>query len=145
MKLIHCVAATLAALLVQVASAQSVSGRLGYVPTDDHPVGQASKRFAELVQSKSAGRIVVTVYGSGKLGNEPQMQSSLQGGILDLMVGPTSNLVGSIKEFGIFDLPFFYPGFKEVDAVTDGRVGRALFQRLDGINMVGLAYPPASE
>jgi tripartite ATP-independent transporter DctP family solute receptor len=132
---------TIAALaLVALQCAQAQSGRIGYVPTEDHPVGQAVNRFVELVKTKSGGRITITPYSSGKLGNEPQMQSSLQGGILDMMVGPPSNLVGAIKEFGIYDLPFFYGSFQEVDAVMDGRVGATLFKRLESINMVGLAY-----
>lgn len=132
--------AVAALTLVTLQYAQAQNARIGYVPTEDHPVGQAVNRFVELVKTKSAGRITITPYSSGKLGNEPQMQSSLQGGILDLMVGPPSNLVGVIKEFGIYDLPFFYGSFQEVDAVMDGRVGQALFKRLETVNMVGLAY-----
>ncbi|HVL75716.1 MAG TPA: TRAP transporter substrate-binding protein [Noviherbaspirillum sp.] len=138
MRIAKLIAMTLAAFAIQGASAQEV--KLGYVPIEAHPVGQGVNRFIELVKTKSNGRINITPYSSGKLGNEPQMQSSLQGGFLEIMVGPTSNLVGSIKEFGIFDLPFFYADFKAVDAVMDGRVGRQLFDKLDSINMVGLAY-----
>ena len=68
------------------------------------------------------------------------MQSSLQGGFLDVMVGPTSNLVGTIPEFLIFDLPFFYADFDAVDAVMDGVVGDELFAKLDAMGLVGLAY-----
>jgi tripartite ATP-independent transporter DctP family solute receptor len=82
----------------------------------------------------------VQTFGSGVLGNEPQMQSSLQGGFLDVMVGPTSNLVGTIPEFLIFDLPFFYQDFDAVDAVTGGPVGAALFEKLETMGIVGLAY-----
>jgi TRAP-type transport system periplasmic protein len=138
MKLRKLLAVLVATIFVQVVHAQNA--RLGYVPTEDHPVGQGVNRFVELVKSKSNGRIIITPYSGGKLGNEPQMQSSLQGGILDLMVGPTSNFVGAIKEFGIYDLPFFYGDFKEVDAVMDGRVGKQLFSKLESINIVGLAY-----
>jgi tripartite ATP-independent transporter DctP family solute receptor len=56
------------------------------------------------------------------------------------MVGPTSNLVGTIPEFLIFDLPFFFPDFDAVDAVTDGEVGEALFAKLESMGIVGLAY-----
>ena len=138
MKLRKLLAVLLATMFVQFVHAQNV--RLGYVPTEDHPVGQGVNRFVELVKSKTNGRIIITPYSGGKLGNEPQMQSSLQGGILELMVGPTSNFVGAIKEFGIYDLPFFYGDFKEVDAVMDGRVGKQLFGKLESINIVGLAY-----
>lgn len=138
MRLFKIAAAALAlACSAGVASAQT---KLGYVPTEEHPVGQAVNRFVELVKQKSGGRIAITPYSDGKLGNEPQMQSSIQGGFLEIMVGPTSNLVGAIKEFGLFDLPFFFANFKEVDAVTDGPVGAALFERLKGLNIVGLAY-----
>jgi TRAP-type transport system periplasmic protein len=121
-------------------SAVAQEARLGYVPIEAHPVGQGSIRFAELVAEKTEGRVTVQTFGSGVLGNEPQMQSSLQGGFLDVMVGPTSNLVGTIPEFLIFDLPFFYQDFDAVDAVTSGPVGAALFEKLETMGIVGLAY-----
>jgi tripartite ATP-independent transporter DctP family solute receptor len=121
-------------------AAVAQEARLGYVPIEAHPVGQGSIRFAELVAEKTEGRVTVQTFGSGVLGNEPQMQSSLQGGFLDVMVGPTSNLVGTIPEFLIFDLPFFYQDFDAVDAVTGGPVGAALFEKLETMGIVGLAY-----
>lgn len=121
-------------------TALAQNARLGYVPIEAHPVGQGSNRFAELVAEKTGGRITIQTFGSGVLGNEPQMQSSIQAGFLDVMVGPTSNLVGTIPEFLIFDLPFFYEDFDAVDAVTDGPVGEALFARLEAMGIVGLAY-----
>jgi tripartite ATP-independent transporter DctP family solute receptor len=131
-------AAVFATVSMQMAHAQ-VTAKLAYVPTEDHPVGQGVNKFIDLVKTKSNGKIIIKPYSSGTLGNEPQLQSSLQGGVLDIMVGPTSNFVGAIKEFGIYDLPFFYANFKEVDAVMDGRVGKSLLQKLEGIGIVGLA------
>ncbi|GGK46039.1 TRAP transporter substrate-binding protein [Salinarimonas ramus] len=133
--------------MLALASATLASGpvlaqdaRLGYVPIEAHPVGQGSIRFAGLVAEKTNGRITIETFANGVLGNEPQMQSSLQAGFLDVMVGPTSNLVGTIPQFLIFDLPFFFPDFEAVDAVTDGPVGDALFARLEEMGIVGLAY-----
>ncbi len=128
------------ALLGAAVPVTAQEARLGYVPVEEHPVGQGVNRFAELVAEKTGGRITIAKFGNGVLGNEPQLQSSLQGGIVDIMVGPTSNLVGTIPEFLIFDLPFFYPNFAAVDAVVDGEVGDALFAKLDTLNLVGLAY-----
>ncbi|KKB09126.1 TRAP transporter substrate-binding protein [Devosia chinhatensis] len=140
MKLARLLAATALVLAAATLPAAAQAARIGYVPTEDHPVGQGVNKFAELVAEKTGGRIELQKFSNGTLGNEPQMQSSLQGGILEVMVGPTSNLVGSIPEYLIFDLPFFYPDFEAVDKVMDGRVGDALFERLDELNMVGLAY-----
>jgi tripartite ATP-independent transporter DctP family solute receptor len=140
MKLSQLLAATALVLATASLPAAAQTARIGYVPVEEHPVGQGVNKFAELVAEKTGGRIELQKFGNGTLGNEPQMQSSIQGGILEVMVGPTSNLVGSIPEFLIFDLPFFYPDFAAVDKVMDGRVGDALFEKLDALNMVGLAY-----
>lgn len=126
---------------VPFCQAQAQEARLGYVPIESHPVGQAVNRFAELVEEKTEGRVQVSTFPGGALGNEPQMQSSLSGGFIELMVGPTSNLVGAVPEFGLFDLPFFFSDFDAVDAVMDGEVGDELFDRLEEeTGIVGLAY-----
>lgn len=120
---------------------EAQEARLGYVPIESHPVGQAVNRFAELVETKTEGRVQISTFAGGALGNEPQMQSSLSGGFIELMVGPTSNLVGAVPEFGLFDLPFFFADFATVDAVMDGGVGDELFDRLEeNTGIVGLAY-----
>jgi tripartite ATP-independent transporter DctP family solute receptor len=117
------------------------NARLGYVPTPDHPVGQASRHFAKLVEEKTGGRIKIETFGSGVLGSEPEMQASVQAGFIDIMVGPTPNLVGVVPQFMIFDLPFFYKDFAAVDAVMDGPVGEKLFTQLrEKTGIVGLAW-----
>ncbi len=140
MKHFTLLAASALMLAASIAPASAQTARIGYVPVEEHPVGQGVNKFVELVSEKSGGRIEIQKFSNGTLGNEPQMQSSLQGGILEIMVGPTSNLVGSIPQYLLFDLPFFFPNFEAADKVMDGRVGQALFDQLDELNMVGLAY-----
>ncbi len=131
----------LAGALALSVPAMAQTARLGYVPTEEHPVGKAAVFFAERVQEKTGGRITIETFGNGVLGSEPQLQSSIQGGFLEIMFGPTSNLVGAVPGYLIFDLPFFYKDFAAVDAVMDGEVGKELFSRLDSeLGIVGLAY-----
>ncbi|MHA3979229.1 TRAP transporter substrate-binding protein [Halovulum sp. GXIMD14794] len=132
--------ATLAVGLALGAAEASAQSRIGYVPIETHPVGQAVQFFAERVEEKTEGRVTFETFSGGTLGNEPQMQSSIQGGFLEVMVGPTSNLVGAFPGFGVFDLPFFFEDHDAVDAVFDGRVGDELFSRLEEQGIVGLAY-----
>lgn len=140
MKLLLLTAAFVGGLLAAV-PAQAQNARLGYVPTEDHPVGQASRHFAKLVEEKTAGRVKIETFGNGVLGSEPEMQASVQAGFIDIMVGPTPNLVGVVPQFMIFDLPFFYKDFAAVDAVMDGEVGAKLFSQLnEKTGMVGLAW-----
>jgi len=140
MKKVLSLLALVGALAISV-PAMAQTARLGYVPTEDHPVGKAAVFFADKVKEKTEGRITIETFGNGVLGSEPQLQSSIQGGFLDVMFGPTSNLVGSVPGYLIFDLPFFYKDFAAVDAVMDGEVGKELFKRLDSeLGIVGLAY-----
>jgi tripartite ATP-independent transporter DctP family solute receptor len=120
--------------------AQAQTAKFGYGASEDNSQGLGAKRFAELVKAKTAGRITVNTYGSGKLGSDPQMQSALQGGVQELMVGPTANVVGVAKEYALLDLPFLVANYKEADALLDGPVGRSLFDKLDAHGLVGLAY-----
>lgn len=114
--------------------------KFGYGSSETHPQGLGAKRFAELVASKTGGKLNITTYGSGKLGSDPAMQSAAQGGTIEMMVGPTSNLVGAIKEFALFDLPYLVTTYKEADALLDGPAGQQLNAKLDAVGLVGLAY-----
>ncbi len=120
--------------------AHAQAGKFGYGASDDNSQGLAAKRFSELVKTRTGGRINVNTYGSGKLGTDAQMQSALQGGVQELMVGPTSGLVGVVKEYALLDLPFLVSSFKEADSLLDGPVGQSLFQKLEAHGLVGLAY-----
>jgi len=127
--------------LLAAAPAMAQNARLGYVPTEDHPVGEASRFFAKTVAEKTNGRINIDTFGNGVLGSEPEMQASVQAGFIDIMVGPTPNLVGVVPEFMIYDLPFFYKDFDAADAVMDGEVGEHLFAQLkEKTGIVGLAW-----
>lgn len=135
------VIAAMAGGLLAAAPAMAQNARLGYVPTEDHPVGQASRLFAKLVEEKTGGRVKIDTFGNGVLGSEPDMQASVQAGFIDIMVGPTPNLVGVVPQFMIFDLPFFYKDFAAADAVMDGEVGAKLFSQLnEKTGIVGLAW-----
>ena len=134
-RILVAVAATFA-----LGAAQAQLVKFGYGASDDNSQGLGAKRVAELVKAKTAGRVNIATYGSGKLGTDPQMQSALQGGVTEMMVGPTSNLVGVIKEYALLDLPYLVASFREADGLLDGPVGQALAAKLDAHGLVGLAY-----
>jgi tripartite ATP-independent transporter DctP family solute receptor len=133
-------AVAIAALAIAPWASAQAPAKFGYGASETHPQGMGAKRFAELVSAKTKGHVTVATYASGKLGSDPAMQSSVQGGTLEMMVGPTSNLVGAIKEFAIFDLPYLVANYKEADGLLDGPVGQQLMAKLDSIGLVGLAY-----
>jgi tripartite ATP-independent transporter DctP family solute receptor len=128
------------ALVAFGAAAQDVKTfKVAYVQAKDHPHGLGAQKFADLVAQKSGNKMKVSTYGSGTLGGDAQVISSLQGGVVDMtMVSP--GLLVMIKDFGLLDLPFLFNDYKEVDAVLDGPVGRRMLDKLPEKGLIGLAY-----
>jgi tripartite ATP-independent transporter DctP family solute receptor len=118
----------------------SVSLRVAYVQAADHPHGLGIRKFAELVQQKSANRIDVKTFGNATLGGDVAVLSSLRGGTIDMTVVIPSLLTGMAKEFVLLDLPFLFGNYAEADAVLDGPVGKRLLELLPDKGLIGLAY-----
>jgi TRAP-type transport system periplasmic protein len=114
--------------------------RFAFQNAQEHPQGQGAKKFADIVEQKSGGKIKVRLFPSGQLGGDLQTVSALQGGTIDLTVLNAGLLVGQVKEFGLFDLPFLFESGKEADAVVDGPFGRKLADLLPAKNLMALGY-----
>jgi tripartite ATP-independent transporter DctP family solute receptor len=119
---------------------EPVSLRVAYVQAADHPHGLGIRKFAELVQQKSANRIDVKTFGNAKLGGDVAVLSSLRGGTIDMTVVIPSLLTGMAKEFVLLDLPLLFGNYAEADAVLDGPVGKRLLELLPDKGLIGLAY-----
>lgn len=132
--------AAAATLGVACLPALAADAKFGYGAAEDHSQGVAARRFAELVSQKTNGRITVKTFGSAKLGTDVQMQSALQGGTQEFMVGATSTLVGTVRDFAIFDFPFLFANTGEADNILDGPIGRKLMDKLEARGLIGLAY-----
>ncbi len=133
-----------AALLAPVAaSAQDVKTRIirfGYGLSESSNQGRAVKFFAEELSKRSGGKLKLKGFGDASLGGDIQMQNALIGGAQEMMVGSTATLVGIVKDFGVYDLPFLFNDEKEADAVLDGPFGQKLIASLNEKGLVGLVY-----
>ena len=106
----------------------------------DHPQGLGAKKFADLVEHKSGGKMKVKVYPGGTLGGEQQVASAMQGGTVEASMMAPAQLVGMIKEFVILDFPFAFANERQADAVLDGPVGKKLMDKLPEKGLIGLGY-----
>jgi len=106
----------------------------------DHPQGIGAKKFAELVEQKSGGKIKVRIFPGGTLGGEQQVASAMQGGTVEASMMAPAQLVGNVKEFLVLDLPFAFANAREADRVLDGPVGQKLLELMPAKGLVGLAY-----
>jgi TRAP-type transport system periplasmic protein len=107
---------------------------------EDTPEAAGLKKFAELINQKSGGKIKVQNFFSAQLGDDQKMTEALKSGTQEITIPSTSPLVGTVKEFGIFDFPFVFNTPEEADAVLDGPVGQKVLDKLPAHGLVGLAY-----
>jgi TRAP-type transport system periplasmic protein len=114
--------------------------KVAFVQTIDHPHGIGAKKFGELLEQKSGGKMKAKAFGGGSLGGDAQVISSLQGGVVEMTLVSPGLLTGLIKEFSVFDLPFMFTSYREVDAVMDGPVGTRLLGMLNDKGLIGLGY-----
>lgn len=138
-----CIRMTLLALALAAAgplAAQEIKARLGTSLPEAHPQTLGARKFAELAEKKSQGRIHIAVYAAGGLGSDVQMQSALRGGTQEFTVPSTATLASVVKEFGVLGLPFAFANEAQADAVLDGPFGNSLLARLPEKGLVGLAF-----
>ncbi len=133
-----------AAILAPLAaSAQDIKPRLirfGYGLSESSNQGRAVKFFVEEMSKRSGGKLKVKGFADASLGSDIQMQNALIGGAQEMMVGSTATLVGIVKDFAVFDLPFLFNNEQEADAVFDGPFGQKLAAKLNDKGLVGLVY-----
>lgn len=134
------VAAAGTCFVTGAAMAQEIKARFGTSLPDAHPQTLGARKFAELVGTKSKGRIKITVYSSAQLGSDQQMQAALRGGTQEFTAPSTATLANLIKEFGVFGLPFSFASEKQADAVFDGPFGQSILAKLPTRGLIGLAY-----
>ncbi len=136
-------AAALAALALAapVAAQQPIVIKFSHVVAVDTPKGKAAERFKQLAEERTKGRVKVEVYPNSSLFKDGEEMEALQLGSVQ-MLAPSVAKFGPLgaREFEVFDLPYMFDNFDELHKVTEGPVGKALFQKLDSKGIVGLAF-----
>ena len=115
-------------------STETVTFQLGVAQEDSNPYSQGAYYFEELIEEKSDGRIQIDVYTNSQLGGEGDMTEAVGLGTIDMCL--TSNA----PRFNIFELPYIFTSYEQVDAVLDGEIGATLLAELESLNIKGLAY-----
>lgn len=106
------------------------------------PWGLTAEKWGELVAERTDGRIKMKVYPGVQLvqGDQTREFTAIRRGVIDMAVGSTINWSPQIAEMNIFSMPFLMPDYKAIDALTQGEVGKRIFQRIEENGVVPLAW-----
>jgi TRAP-type transport system periplasmic protein len=138
------VAALALGLVAAPAEAQGLKAeyKVSTVVGPPFPWGLAAQRWADIVKEKSGGRIVMKVYPGSSLvgGDQTKEFTAMRQGVIDMAVGSTINWSPQVQELNLFSMPFLMPDYKAIDALTQGEVGKKLFEIIAGKDVVPLAW-----
>ena len=116
--------------------------RMSLVLGPAFPWGKGGELWANKVRERTQGRINIKLYPGVSLiqGDQTREFSALRQGVIDMAVGSTINWSPQVKQLNLFSLPFLMPDYAAIDALTQGEVGKSLFQTLDKAGVVPLAW-----
>lgn len=134
------IVAAVAVAACGLASAQERTIKFTTQNPKGHPLVMGMEKFAEIVQTKSGGKMKVNLFPGGVLGGDAQVVSAIQGGTIEMASMNSGILASQVKDFAVFDYPFMFANGKEADAVVDGPFGKKMHAKLEPKGLIGLTY-----
>src|SRR5512137_806367 len=129
------------ALVGPAAAQYKATMKLASTQSMDHPYMVGAQKFADLINERTSGRIVIKLYPSNQLGKgEREMTEGIQQGAIDLLITSTGPMGGFSPSINILDFPFLFRDFNHVDLVMDGTIGRKLLNDFEKANIKALAF-----
>jgi len=106
------------------------------------PWGKGGEIWANLVRERTQGRINIKLYPGVSLvqGDQTREFSAIRQGVIDIAIGSTINWSPQVKELNLFSMPFLMPDYKAMDALTQGDVGKQIFNIIDRAGVMPLAW-----
>ena len=106
----------------------------------DYPTTLAAEYFAQLVEERTQGRILIRVYSNGVLGSENSVFEQVQFGGIDF----TRVSVGTLSEYcpimELLQLPYLYDDADHMWRVLDSSIGEDFLSQVRKNNAVGMSW-----
>lgn len=115
----------------QISEQERVIIRFPYVTGEHTPKGLAAKKFKELVEKRSNGKIEVQVFPNASLYSDYKEIEQLQKGNIQMIAPHTAKFSDIIPEAQLLDLPYLFDNHEEVGELAEGPVGAEISRLLE--------------
>lgn len=133
-----------AAALFPAASMAQTEMRIGMITPPSHVWSVAAGAFGEDLAAATNGRITLTVFPGGQLGNEAQMLQQLQTGALDMAFLTLAEISNRVPDFGAFYAPFLADDMAHAVRIIRSDVARDMLDVLpEEVGVIGIGYASA--
>jgi tripartite ATP-independent transporter DctP family solute receptor len=95
--------------------------KLGTIREDSDPTTMSAKKFAEIVEKQSNGKIKIQVFSNSTIGGINDMFTGMQSGTVDMMYEGISSYgwLEGAKSFNIMSAPFLWKSYDQMVKVMD--------------------------
>ena len=114
--------------------------KLGHVLNEDSHFHAGALEFARLVKEKSNGRLTVSVFANGLLGNDRTLAEGMQFGTVDMAVVSSATMAGFVPRIQLFEFPFLFRDAQHAYKVLDGPIGDTILKDFEAKQIIGLAF-----
>ncbi|MFS8578564.1 MAG: C4-dicarboxylate ABC transporter, partial [Novibacillus thermophilus] len=114
----------------QLSADERIVIRFSHVVGEDTPKGQASRKFAELVESRTDGYVEVQVFPNSFLYRDGEEFDALLKGDVQMIAPSTSKVTKLVPEWQVIDLPFAFNSDQEVNEYLESPAGQVLWDKL---------------
>ena len=114
--------------------------RYSEIQVQDYPTTIAAKKFVELVNDGTQGRVVIDIYDNAKIATEDQVAKDVKFGRVDLTRVSLSALSEVTKELEVLQLPYLYRDSEHMWKVLDGDIDKEFLTKMDKDGIIGLAW-----
>ena len=108
-------------------------------PTE-YPTTQGALRFAQLVEERTGGKVVIQVKSDGEYGTEQEVWRQMAIGGIDFARLSLSVLADELPKLNVLQLPCLYEDAAQMWRVLDGEIGEEFLQVFAERDMVGLSW-----
>jgi len=124
----------------QKSNKKSIHLRFGHNTPVDSALHQAALRFADEVNKRTNGKLIVDVFPAQKLGNDYQMVEMARKGELDILLTPTAKMSVAVPSMQYADLPFYFPSRQDLYDMLDGEPGQMILDDMKAIGLIGVTF-----
>lgn len=114
--------------------------KIGHVLTEDYHYTDGAKKFKELVEERSNGRITVEIYPNAQLGDEREMLEGLQMGTIEMGIISSGPVAGYVPQMALLDLGYLFESNEIAQKVLNGPVGDELNEKMIEVGFRNLAF-----
>lgn len=114
--------------------------KLAHVTREDTAYATGVEKFAELVEEKTDGEVVVEIYPNGQLGSNPELLEQLQHGTIGAMIPSVAILSAFTDKTLMLDLPYLFESEEAAEHILDGEIGTEILESVEEDGIIGVGW-----